>query len=344
MREYISDFKGCVKFVLVLAVVTGVLFELANRALMNVVKNKPWWSQAIPLQKGLMMNFGYPEELCSPEVCLESYCFVLLFCGHHFLCGCALLPVVVYGWEAAGPGGQTLFLLGALADVSICIFDEMKAFCLLWFPHTFSCLGPPYPLPFYIILQCLHHPLAIGMGIPMLFHCPHLRAFHFIAVSLLLAAGICFTTGSYKFMLDTKTRSGFLQYKAIVLLQLVTIWFTRGFVWFSQVYAALSTFRAEGSTAFFIGGCIAAGLMSLFNLVMMADSLDAAKKWLPRSMPSTEEGQNELAETMIISRSKSTIGLPDGVYDLFSPQAKKFRASIKVALAASKFKQGLKNH
>merc|ERR1712226_446770 len=108
----------------------------------------------------------------------------------------------------------------------------------------------------------------MGM-IPMMVHKPQMRAFHFIALALLLAAGICFTTGCYKFTLNTKTKSGFLQYKAIVVIQLVTVWFTRGYVWFTQVYVALTTFRAEGDTSFFIGGCVAAGMMSLFNVLML---------------------------------------------------------------------------
>merc|ERR1711976_972753 len=109
-----------------------------------------------------------------------------------------------------------------------------------------------------------------------------LRAYHFVILALLAAAGVCYLFGQYKFTLDVTKRSAFMQYKAIVVIQLVTIWFTRGFVWFTQLYAALRYFRDQGDSMFFVGGCFAGGLMSVFNLLMLFDSTSAAVKWLPK--------------------------------------------------------------
>merc|ERR1711981_920299 len=137
-------------------------------------------------------------------------------------------------------------------------------------------------MEFFIIVGGLHHPLAMGMVCPLVMHYPQLASFHIIAVALLLAAGICFLTGAYKFTLDMTRKSDWYQFKAIVLLQTVTIFYTRGYIWFYHLYVALSTFWADGSMNFFYGGVVAGILMSLFNFMMLADAAGAAVKWLPR--------------------------------------------------------------
>jgi len=334
-----TNLHSCFAFAFVLALATGLVFEVLNKKLMEIVRCKPWCSQAMQLQKSLAMNFGYQEKDCTEEAMLDAYCFVLLFCFHHFLAGCALLPVVIMGWEASGFTGQLLFVLGVLSDVALDLFDSVKIF-MRTFLHNHIPWGPPCPLAFFIILCCLHHPLAIGMVIPLVVHQPEMRSFHLIATALLLAAGICFLTGAYKFTLDVKSKRGFMQYKGIVLLQLVTILFTRGYIWFTQAYVTLSTFRSEGKTNFFIAGCVAASLMSLFNLVMIMDSIDAAKKWLPRPTPTGAEEGEEVEQEMV--RQLSTqMNVPRYLTDVLSPEARRFRASATVLVAASKFKKGI---
>ena len=82
------------------------------------------------------------------------------------------------------------------------------------------------------------------MVLPLNHYYPHMRAYHAIACALLLAAGICYFTGQYKFTLDIEvtqpvqniyccypdvlqTVSGFYQYKIIVFIQFATIFVTR---------------------------------------------------------------------------------------------------------------------
>merc|ERR1719217_1683250 len=146
----------------------------------------------------------------------------------------AMIPVCYLGWEAAGSTGQLMFLLGCMNGVEYDVYDWLKKFFLTFFPSYCKCMGVANPLAFFVILCVMHHSLAMCLVVPMILYYPSLPAFHYIAMSLLLAAGICFTTGSYKFTLDVKSKSGFRQYKVIVILQLVTILFTRGFVWFTQ--------------------------------------------------------------------------------------------------------------
>merc|ERR1712127_1115485 len=145
-----------------------------------------------------------------------------------------------------------------------------------------------------------HHQLAIFMILPMLWHYPEIEPFHRIACSLMLAAGISYTTGAYKFTLNTSEPGGFCRYKAVVVIQLVTIYYTRLYLWFTETYKLLQIFSEpapRGSDAFFWGACIGCFLMSFFNMAMVGDATSAAIKWLPRKMPTAEEEKEELEKS-----------------------------------------------
>lgn len=337
--ELVSSLHGCQMVILVLTLVTMILGEALTKVLIKYFQERPWWPRAAPLQKALMMNFGYPEESLNDAALIDSYCFVIVFCGHHAFAGFAMIPVVLLGWDASGSVGQSMFLYACLADVALDIYDWLKKFVLCFFPSVFSFLGAPCPLAFFIILCILHHSLAMSMIVPLVLYYPSLPSFHYIATSLLLAAGICFTTGSYKFTLDVSNKSGFVQYKVIVIVQLLTILFTRGFVWFTQVYAALAFFYAEGAMKFFYGGCVAAGLMSLFNVIMILDAVGAAAKWIPKPMPQNEEQHHEVKVAMVKHQTSFVLHGNDALVEFLSPGAKAFRANVKVAVAAQKFKK-----
>lgn len=338
LRAYISSFEGSAVVVLLLAVVTAVVVECVNQLIIKAVAKKPWWSSAEPLQKQLMMNFGYPEEACTPEVLVESYAFVLVGCGHHFLIGSLMIPVIVYGWSGAGSTGQLLFMMAVLEDVGYDVYDFIKKFCLTFFPSKCKCLGAACPLPFFIIVCCIHHMLALTLVIPMNLKYAYLPEYHTIACSLLLAAGICFLSGQYKFTLSMKDRGEFLQFKAIVLIQFLTVWYTRCLVWFPNAYAILTIFYGQGDSAYFYGGLVGSTLMSLFNIIMLIDATVAALKWLPKSPPASEDDHDDLK--FEIARQQSNLILPasDKVLGL---GARKVRVSIGVSVAAQRFKKPL---
>lgn len=334
---YLGSLGGSAVVVLLLAVVSAVAFETANRRVVKFVEAAAWWPQAAPQQKTLMMNFAYPEEYLGPEALLDAFAFVVLFVGHHLLTGAMTLPVVVLGWSGAGLWGQALFLCAGLADVALEVYDIVKKTFLCFFPSKFKWLGPPCPLAYFVIVCVLHHPLAIALVIPMNLKYSDLPAYHYTMSSLLLAAGICFLAGEYKFTLDTDKRRDMLQYKAIAVIQFVTIWFTRGFVWFTQVYAALLHFRAQGDWPFFVGGCVFAALMSCFNLVMLVDCTTAALKWLPKPLPQAEQlGNKEAADTTTTPGQQAA---PSPVVTELGAQ-RLYGTTSKDAVAEQSFKNG----
>lgn len=335
VAAYVSTPNGSAVVVLGFAMVTALVMEAINFALMKAVEKRPWWPHTAALQKQLMLNFGVKEENCTPEALLDSYVFVLCICGHHFVTGGMTLPVIIYGWSGAGATGQLLFLMAVLADVGFDVYDWIKKFFLTFFHSVFKFLGPPYPLSGFIVMCCLHHPLAMTLVIPMNLKYSSLPDYHKIACSLLLAAGVCFLAGQYKFTLNMKDRFEFIQIKTITLVQCITIWYTRGFVWFTSFYSAMSHFRAEGDTTFCIGGCIAGTLMSLFNLVLLSDVTMTTVKTLPKPLPATEEQREELQSDLV--RQHSSMMLPGQI----GFGARKMRSAVKAAVAAQKFKAAL---
>jgi hypothetical protein len=349
--ESLSDWQGLLIFVSVCALITGIIVEKALSCIAGWVEKKEWWPRAMPLQKALMMNYGYPEAALTEPVTRFMYAYVICICTHHILCGALMIPVVMYGWQDAGASGQLAFIVGALMDVSYDVYDEFRMIMNTFFYERVgkSLFGAgKCPKEFFTVAGVLHHPLGMTMICPLVLYYPSLRSFHIIAISLLLAAGVCFTTGSYKFTLDPTKKSEWYQFKGIVFVQLVTILFTRGYIWFTQVYVALSTFQANGHMGLFYGGCVAALLMSTFNLVMIADALGAAKKWLPRSQPEEhsedhEEYHHDVAHMVPPTPAKGAVkGSLEIARTVGLAPTAQFRADIKVMLAATRFKQGIK--
>lgn len=286
--QILRDPSSCLAVLAVLMVLHGIAYQVCIVKIKSIVRQKKWWPNAIPPQRALLVNFGYPKEVCDEATCLWGYAFVIVYCGHHFLAGFAMLPVVIWGWTEAGAAWQFSFIMGALCDVAITTFDELGMIGRMIMPKAFAWLGPKQAVPFFIIVGILHHPLSICMSCPMIWYYAPLKAYHELAVSLLFAAGIHFCTSSYKFTLDTTTKSGFLQCKFIIVLQLVTIFVSRGYFWFTRLYSILLTFAHDGAKGLFWAGCAASILMSFFSLVMMADGLQAAVKWLPKAMPTKD--------------------------------------------------------
>lgn len=67
-----------------------------------------------------------------------------------------------------------------------------------------------------------------------------------------------------------------------MLVQLLTMWLVRGYIWVSQALSAMMVFHGRGDLPFLCLGLVGFVLMTLFNLLMVIDSTKAAVKWLPK--------------------------------------------------------------
>ena len=136
------------------------------------------------------------------------------------------MPTLILGWSPTTPAlVKTLWGLGTLGDIGFDVYD--------WIFSTVRMLRGESPFQWWVVICCLHHPMALGFILPMnTSQYVSSPWYHAIAVSLLLAAGICFSTGQYKFSLDVSTAAGLRKFKAIVVIQFITIWITRVFVWY----------------------------------------------------------------------------------------------------------------
>ncbi|CAE7587869.1 unnamed protein product [Symbiodinium natans] len=279
--------KLALSFVVSTAALTGCVVELIKTRLIDWVDKQPWRARMLPLQQGLMHNFGYSKASTSDErVVVDNYCFVIAICSHHLVVSMALAPAALLGWDAAGFIGQSLFYVGALGDVAFSVYDAAQITLRTFFPSSFRRLGVQVPVKYFVVMVCLHHTLSMMLTVPMLLYYPSMRAFHLIMCSQLLVGGISFLLGCYKVTLDTQhSRREFLQCKAIVLIQFLAICCTRGYLWVSQALDAMMVFYGQGDTAFLCVALVGFLLMSLFNLLTLLDSTKAVMKWLPMQMP-----------------------------------------------------------
>jgi len=309
------DYASQIYWSLGLAVVWGAWFELSQPIQEKWCSSQKWWPAAIDNQRRLLYNFGYPKKPDPPmfpqgtsdAVCLEGFAMVNNFVFQHAIAGGLMVPVCFLGWEASGPWVRFMFIFGGLNDVGLDIYHVLVT-TIKAFHGAIPSIGwkSAAPKPFWFIMCILHHPLALSMIIPMNINYPHLWGFNWAATSLLFAAAVCFGTGQVKLALNIKKVSEFRAFQGIVLFQLIVITTSRVFIWFPAVYNCLTTFYAAGDTSFLIGGALAGGLMSLFNMILMADAVGAAVKWLPHKPPTTAH-EIEVV-TIGLVRSNSSVG------------------------------------
>ena len=57
----------------------------------------------------------------------------------------------------------------------------------------------------------------------------------------------------------------------------VTIFYTRIWNWFQAVYRICLHFTAAGDVAFYRGGLVCAGFMTIFNLALMNDAVGSSE-------------------------------------------------------------------
>ena len=273
--------------------------EVTKKKLMPWVKGCEWWEQTgVKPQQQQCHSFGFPKEPTrdfpegvSEVMARDFYCFVLFICGHHLLSSFVMVPVCIYGWDAVSDHGRLFFTIGTLSVCGFDIYDSLatglRTFCPQFAMRKFG--WHPLPTAYFVIICILHHTLSICMVIPMNLKYIHLTPYHISCISLLLAAGACYVTGAYKFSLDVNSASGKkeqrfsspkIQYSLIVLIQLAVILYTRLYLWFPNAYAMITHFYHNKDYSYLaVGSCAACGI-SAFNLVLCAESLSAAHKWL----------------------------------------------------------------
>eukprot|EP00797_Seminavis_robusta_P002929 Sro1184_g250110.2 (179) ;mRNA; r:11684-12220 len=145
----------------------------------------------------------------------------------------------------------------------------------------------------------MHHSLALALTIPMNLRYIHLAQYHETIVSLLFAGGFCYASGNYKFTLDVSKTWDMIQYKVIVVAQLLIILYTRVYLWFPTCVSMFVYFKSEGDFLFAYGGAFVAFIFSLFNVVMVVDAIKAAVKWLPKKLPSSHSTKKYEAPTAV---------------------------------------------
>jgi hypothetical protein len=332
------DFASQVRWALALAIVVSHLSERMTKAFASWTLGRPWWQRAKQFQRAMMLNFEYPDKPCPgfPEgtndaIVLDSWSTVFALVVMHFVESALMLPLILAGsWAAASETTRDLFILGALIDVGMDIYHQIKIVLSTFASEDFLKRNgiEKTPMAMFVVMGILHHPLALAMIIPLNFYYYDLREYHLIAFTLLGAAAVCFSFNSYKMTLDVTKRREFAIFKGCVFIQLATIIYTRVYVWFPAVYKIICVFRENGETTFLYGGLVCATLMTLFNLAILNDAALTAIKWLPKPLPGPEVTlkPRELARAMSLGTAATLIPAKDG----------RFKAAANAVIAANR--------
>ena len=183
----------------------------------------------------------------------------------------------VFAKVEAGETWQKMFVLGSLAAASWDLYDFVNSTCRTFLPNVI--LEGAHPVKYWVILPVMHHLVTITTVIPLNLFMLQEPDYHKVACSLLLAAGICYGLGQYKYTLDLKTASGLQQVKAIAVIQFVVIAITRAGIFFYSGVNLLWIVHANFVWPLY-GAYFGLVSMGLFNLIVLADATAQLHKWV----------------------------------------------------------------
>jgi len=325
-----------------LALFWALVLETSKSMIYRALSKTTWWKErADQPTRSMMKNFGFPTQptatfpnAITEEMSRDFYATMLCICGQHALSALPMLPVLINGWEDSSEFHKCFFMLGTMSDVAFNIYDAVNSFIRTFLHSKFG--RAPLPVDFFIVLCVLHHTTALVLVVPLNLRYPHRWEYHQLAFSLLMAASVCYIAGCYKFTLDVKgSKMDFFKYKLIVLFQLGVILYTRVYLWFPTSLSLRAYIRDKNDTSFFYGSTVMFTIFSLFNLILVADAVKAAAKWLPRSFPETKL-ERQATESLL--EESSALDFPDpAAYTLRRMKARrKFKGAVHSVIASNR--------
>lgn len=233
-------------------------------------------------------------------------------------------------------------MLGTMSDVGFSIYDTVDSFIRTFLDSKFG--RAPLPVVFFVVKCILHHTTALALVIPLNLRYPDRWEYHLLAFSLLMAASVCYLAGCYKFTLDVNgNRVDFFKYKLIVLFQLGVILYTRVYLWFPTSLSLRAYIRDKNDTSFVYGCTVMVTIFSAFNLILVADAVKAAVKWLPRSFPKSKL-ERQATESLI--QESSALDFPDpAACTLRRMKARRrFKGAVHSVIASKRMADSLASH
>lgn len=324
-----------------LAVFWGIVLETSKKKVNDSLPGTGWWHRAAKPVKSMMYNFGYPSNptkkfpnAVTDEMARDFYAFQVTILFQHFLSALPMVPVLVYGWEDSSEVLKSMFILGTLSDVGFDIYDSWGSTV-----RTFTKHPDPLPIEFWVILVMLHHTMSLILVLPMNLKYVHRYEYHQTAVSLLMAATLCYGAGCWKFTLDIGNKKrDFMLYKIVALFQLGIILYTRLYLWIPAAISFRDHLKEQNDTAFFYGASIMISIFSLFNFLLVVDGFKAVMKCIPKKFPRTKL---EKENTVRLLRRTSSMDAPGiaPIAKLTGMMARrKFKGAVRSVIAANRMR------
>uniref|UniRef100_A0A0G4GLJ6 Uncharacterized protein n=1 Tax=Chromera velia CCMP2878 TaxID=1169474 RepID=A0A0G4GLJ6_9ALVE len=251
------------------------------------VRTRTWWNRCSNRQKASMKRQGYPENALSEFAVADYFGFMTGFSVHVVVTLILMTPVLFAGYEKVGGVPKYLFLQGTLSVFGYTLYDFIALAFRCFFPRWAEQMGfRPIPLGFFLFMGVCHHLLTCAVIIPLNMMVGTQTAYHQLFAAILFAAAVCYLTGLRKMTRDASTEEGLKAIKFICVVQLAVNVSLRGVLW---IIAGVKGFqdlfqdgKAESPVIMLV--FIYAGL-TLFNAVIIWDTLKTSIKWLPRNMP-----------------------------------------------------------
>jgi len=244
-----------------------------RRVIMPFVDTRQWRERWISRSQ-ISLKTNFLIDLNRDAAYDFACCFMGIMVQH--LIGAALcIPAILPGLGMARDLAVALACHGALCEVGWELQDTItRAYDVIFVPG-WRAKSPPALLA----VMGAHHVMGICLAMPMNLHHRDLPMYHEAILSLQGAAFVAFSAKAYGNTLDVSHSSELAQMRACTLVDAAVMIWTRGlrFAWLAV--HILSEFRTQGQATMFYGGCAAAALMGMFNLLVIVDSVSKFAKF-----------------------------------------------------------------
>ena len=134
------------------------------------------------------------------------------------------------------------------------------------------------PVPLLVILA-MHHAIGQLMVIPMNIYYPDHPLYHELVYLLLFAAAACLAVQQVSYTIDISNLSGLIQMFILSLIVAIILLYSRCFRFFYVVYKLLMIAYVDSAYVLAIGGIVGIIFMSIFNVLLISDSIKKVIKY-----------------------------------------------------------------
>jgi len=276
LTDVIACLPGLKCQLAVLAVVTPCVtaaIEFGGRYMMRILEHHPRRPMIVDRMVAEIRAYGFPA---SEFDMWWMHCTWYVIGAQHLLCGLAMLPALLGGWEPA-----TARAVACVATLFECAYDVYDSVVMA--RRHFVLGNLPGGLASLVLIMT-HHQTSLGLVVPMnMYGYLDSPLYLRMVVNLVLAGGSFILITTYTQLLDVSTRNGMLQMRILnAVLAGITL-YTRFVGYFFLARNLLAEVAGNGHDRLYMVGASALAAMSIFNLWIVIQSVSRLYKFCAAS-------------------------------------------------------------